>query len=234
MCLFSRLNRSLVPDAEESVRLARVRNSLLLPSPFITRKMELPALPPNASTSSSNHGDLSSLTSEDLSYFSHPKPFKNPHYDRKTTGTISSKRNKTLKQILVLERERIDRVLEMKKLSVLGPPPEQGEGMQLDGQQEEEMLTEEEREKRRKKREEQELELMKAFSDVVSYSSVEAPPSLLPPKKYCDVTGLEAKYVDPKSTLRYHNPEIYELVKSFQPAVIQAYLGVRGQGVVLR
>ena len=44
----------------------------------------------------------------------------------------------------------------------------------------------------------------------------------------------QAKYVDPKSTLRYHNPEIYEVVKGFQPAVIQAYLAVRGQGVVLR
>ncbi|GAA5952333.1 hypothetical protein JCM3765_001945 [Sporobolomyces pararoseus] len=189
----------------------------------------------HASTSTSSPQiDLSSLTSEDLSYFSHPKPFKNPHYDRKLTGTISSKRNKTLKQILVLERERIDKVLESRKLAILG----EDQGMQIDGQgeggEEERQLTEEEKEERRKKKERQELELMNAFSQVVSYSSVEAPPSLLPPKKYCDVTGLEAKYVDPKSTLRYHNPEIYELVKSFQPAVIQAYLGVRGQGVVLR
>jgi len=64
--------------------------------------------------------------------------------------------------------------------------------------------------------------------------TVEAPPSLLPAKKYCDVTGLEAKYTDPKSTLRFHNPEVYEVIKTFQPAVIQAYLGLRGQGVVLR
>lgn len=109
-------------------------------------------------------------------------------------------------------------------------------------------------------------------------ASVEAPPSLLPQKRYCDVTGLEvrsffvpprfprkltssipllpplltasyfvfpparlfmlllakqAKYLDPKSTLRYHNPEIYEALKKFQPAVIQAYLAVRGMGVVL-
>ncbi|CEQ39693.1 SPOSA6832_01247, partial [Sporobolomyces salmonicolor] len=73
-----------------------------------------------------------------------------------------------------------------------------------------------------------------SFTDPTSHASVEAPPSLMPQKKYCDVTGLEAKYVDPKSTLRYHNPEVYEVIKSFQPAVIQAYLAVRGQGVVLR
>lgn len=36
----------------------------------------------------------------------------------------------------------------------------------------------------------------------------EAPPSLRPPKKYCDVTGLEAPYTDPKSRLRYHNADI--------------------------
>lgn len=36
----------------------------------------------------------------------------------------------------------------------------------------------------------------------------EAPPSLRPSKKYCDVTGLEAPYTDPKSRLRYHNADI--------------------------
>ena len=45
--------------------------------------------------------------------------------------------------------------------------------------------------------------------------SVEAPPSILPAKKYCDVTGLEAPYTDPKSMLRYHNAEIYELIRTF-------------------
>ncbi|ORY81749.1 hypothetical protein BCR35DRAFT_265619, partial [Leucosporidium creatinivorum] len=64
--------------------------------------------------------------------------------------------------------------------------------------------------------------------------TVEAPPSVVPQKKWCDVTGLEAPYTDPKSTLRYHNAEVYEVLKTFQPAVIQTYLAVRGQGVVLR
>lgn len=48
------------------------------------------------------------------------------------------------------------------------------------------------------------------------------------------MSGGQAKYVDPKSTLRYHNTEVYEVLKTFQPAVIQSYLEVRGQGVVLR
>lgn len=36
----------------------------------------------------------------------------------------------------------------------------------------------------------------------------DAPPSLKPAKRYCDVTGLEAPYTDPKSRLRYHNADI--------------------------
>lgn len=44
----------------------------------------------------------------------------------------------------------------------------------------------------------------------------------------------QAKYQDPRSTLRYHNAEVYEVLRTFQPAVIQAYLAMRGQGVVLR
>jgi INO80 complex subunit C len=35
--------------------------------------------------------------------------------------------------------------------------------------------------------------------DVPTYTAIEAPPSLLPAKKYCDLTGLEAKYTDPKT-----------------------------------
>lgn len=59
-------------------------------------------------------------------------------------------------------------------------------------------------------------------------SSVEAPPSLRPAKKYCDVTGLIAPYTDPKSGLRYHSVEVYEIIKQFGPGVDNAYLSIRG------
>lgn len=45
--------------------------------------------------------------------------------------------------------------------------------------------------------------------------TIEAPPSVLPPKKYCDITGLDAPYIDPKSRLRYHNAEVYAILKTF-------------------
>ncbi|GAA6064041.1 hypothetical protein JCM10212_001467 [Sporobolomyces blumeae] len=189
-----------------------------------------------------------SATTEDLNYFYHPRPFKNPYYDRKSTGSIASKRNKSLKQILVLERERVERVLDDAKRK-LNEIKEQQAGGEADADgdvaAEGDVAMDEgdaaavdaetgvKLTKRGRKRK-RDLEFQSSFGQVVSYASVEAPPSLMPPKKYCDVTGLEAKYVDPKSTLRYHNPEIYEVIKSFQPAVIQAYLEVRGQGVVLR
>ncbi|KWU41932.1 hypothetical protein RHOSPDRAFT_22040, partial [Rhodotorula sp. JG-1b] len=146
------------------------------------------------------------LTAEELSFADAPRPFKNPYYLNRTTagpGGGGGKRTKALKQIMALERERVDQLLEAKKQQVTGGH-------------------------------DAEARLQQAFHQVVSFASVEAPPSLLPQKRYCDITGLEAKYQDPRSTLRYHNAEVYEVLRTFQPAVIQAYLAVRGQGVVLR
>ncbi|CDW99215.1 hypothetical protein [Sporisorium scitamineum] len=54
--------------------------------------------------------------------------------------------------------------------------------------------------------------------------------SLRPAKKYCDVTGLIAPYTDPKSGLRYHSVEVYEIIKQFGPGVDNAYLSLRGDG----
>lgn len=37
--------------------------------------------------------------------------------------------------------------------------------------------------------------------------SIEAPPPRYPPKKYCDMTGLEAPYTDPKACKEWGGPE---------------------------
>lgn len=65
-------------------------------------------------------------------------------------------------------------------------------------------------------------------------ASVEAPPSLRPRKKYCDVTGLIAPYTDPKSRLRYHSVEVYEIIKQFGPGVDNAYLSLRGDATEIK
>jgi INO80 complex subunit C len=40
-----------------------------------------------------------------------------------------------------------------------------------------------------------------------------APPSLLPAKKYCDITGLHAAYTDPRTKLRYKGLEVWHVVR---------------------
>ncbi|KAM0752411.1 hypothetical protein T439DRAFT_324494 [Meredithblackwellia eburnea MCA 4105] len=153
---------------------------------------------------------------DEYSYATVDRSFKNQDYRKNL-----NRRNKTLKQILATERERVDKLAKDKreqeeaaKAAALESGTETAP-MQVDGASSSKAAS-------------------TAFADMVTYSSVEAPPSLQPAKKYCDVTGLEAPYVDPRSTLRYHNAEIYEVLKTFQPAVIQSYLAVRGSGVVLR
>ncbi|KAJ2007693.1 chromatin-remodeling complex subunit ies6 [Coemansia thaxteri] len=67
-----------------------------------------------------------------------------------------------------------------------------------------------------------------------TYWSIDAPPSLIPQKKYCDVTGLPAKYTDPKTNVRYHSAEVYQIVKSLPPGSEQQYLALRNASVVLK
>lgn len=68
----------------------------------------------------------------------------------------------------------------------------------------------------------------------VTYTSIAAAPSLKPKKKYCDITGLPAKYKDPKSGLYYFNAEIYAVVKSLSTTQVQEYLAARGANTVLK
>ncbi|KAN0064948.1 chromatin-remodeling complex subunit ies6 [Thecaphora frezii] len=68
---------------------------------------------------------------------------------------------------------------------------------------------------------------IKPKRDIPTYATVEAPPTLRPIKKYCDVTGLLAPYTDPKTRLRYHSVQVYEIIKHFGPGTDNAYLALR-------
>ncbi|KAF7722869.1 chromatin-remodeling complex subunit ies6 [Apophysomyces ossiformis] len=70
--------------------------------------------------------------------------------------------------------------------------------------------------------------------DVPTYQNIECAPSVLPQKKYCDITGLDAKYTDPKTGLRYHNAELYQFIRTLGVPNVQAYLGSRNAAVVLK
>ncbi|PHZ12115.1 uncharacterized protein RHIMIDRAFT_140363 [Rhizopus microsporus ATCC 52813] len=70
--------------------------------------------------------------------------------------------------------------------------------------------------------------------DIPTYENIECPPSVLPQRKYCDITGLDAKYTDPKTGLRYHNAEIYQFIRTLGVPNVQAYLSSRNAAVVLK
>ena len=69
---------------------------------------------------------------------------------------------------------------------------------------------------------------------IVTYTTILAPPSLTPPKRYCDVTGLIANYTDPKTHLRYHNQEVYAEIRGMSQYTAQEYLKLRNasQGIM--
>ncbi|KAG9311210.1 hypothetical protein JVU11DRAFT_8285 [Chiua virens] len=70
--------------------------------------------------------------------------------------------------------------------------------------------------------------------EIPTYTSIEAPPSLLPQRHYCDITGLEAPYTDPRTGLRYHDKSVYDLIKHLSPSVAKDYLSARGVNPIVK
>lgn len=70
--------------------------------------------------------------------------------------------------------------------------------------------------------------------DDTTYFNIDSPPSLIPSKMYCDITGLEGKYRSPATNLRYHNQEIAAVLREIPPGVDQQYLELRNANIVLR
>lgn len=67
-----------------------------------------------------------------------------------------------------------------------------------------------------------------------TYQNIESAPSLRRGNKWCDVTGLPAKYTDPKTKLRYVDAEVYRALKVLPAGGAERYLEVRGANVVLK
>lgn len=70
----------------------------------------------------------------------------------------------------------------------------------------------------------------------VTYTNIESAPSFHPSsqKHYCDITGLPAPYTDPKSRLRYHNGEMFGVVRTLGQHPTESYLAARGAHTVLK
>jgi INO80 complex subunit C len=74
----------------------------------------------------------------------------------------------------------------------------------------------------------------KIEEDMPTYTSIEAPPSVLPQRHYCDITGLEAPYTDPATCLRYHDKSVYELIKGLPASAAKDYLAARGVNPIVK
>lgn len=83
---------------------------------------------------------------------------------------------------------------------------------------------------------EKNLQASMSSGPIATYTNIESAPSLHPghQKHYCDITGLPAPYTDPKTRLRYHNKEVFEVVRTLPQGVAEKYLEARGAHVVLR
>ncbi len=67
-----------------------------------------------------------------------------------------------------------------------------------------------------------------------TYTNIESAPTLAPTKHYCDITGLQAPYTDPKTRLRYHDKETFAVVRGLGQGVAEMYLEARGAHTVLK
>ncbi|KAF8721758.1 hypothetical protein HU200_022936 [Digitaria exilis] len=86
--------------------------------------------------------------------------------------------------------------------------------------------------------------------DRPNYLNIQSSPSIYPPKRYCDVTGFEdikadsyaselnismqAPYVDPRTKLRYADPEVFKQIRMLPDEYVQRYLALRNAAVILR
>ena len=61
----------------------------------------------------------------------------------------------------------------------------------------------------------------------IRYTSISAPPSFKPSKKYCDLSGLEALYTDPQSKLNYECSEEFAEIRKLPSDIIEGYLQLR-------
>lgn len=82
---------------------------------------------------------------------------------------------------------------------------------------------------------EEEIRELEALPEnLTNWFTIECPPSLLPPAKYCDITGLNADYTDPRTRLRYNSMQVYDVIKSLQPSSVQQFLAIRKSETVLK
>ncbi|XP_028836420.1 INO80 complex subunit C isoform X2 [Denticeps clupeoides] len=66
-----------------------------------------------------------------------------------------------------------------------------------------------------------------------NYYNIDAPPSLQPPKKYSDISGLPANYTDPQTKLRFASSEEFSYIRLLPSDVVTGYLTLRKAACVV-
>jgi len=165
-----------------------------------------------------------------------PKPFRNPNWKP------AQRRNKNLKQILSEAQRAQQSIINTQQNSGASTPVPASEGatapsLNQDPAQGSRDLSRLVLEKNAKQTNGAGMTL--SVPNVpkepsVTYTSIAAAPSLKPKKKYCDITGLPAKYTDPKTGLFYFNAEVYQVVKGLSTTQVQEYLAARGANTILK
>ncbi|KAG9000454.1 chromatin-remodeling complex subunit ies6, partial [Tulasnella sp. 427] len=167
---------------------------------------------------SNNHEVLLNLRSqaEQHSFAATPRPFKNMA-SKNATGP---RKAKAVKIMLLAERDRelaeVKHLRKKREKALAEKRKGQAEAMDIDQQEENEA-----KEGAAAPLEEEPL---------ICYSTIEAPPSLIPATRYCDITGLEAPYTDPLTGLRYHDKDVFAHIRTLKPSAVQSYLSLRGGG----
>ena len=60
-----------------------------------------------------------------------------------------------------------------------------------------------------------------------TFVNIDAPPSTLPAKKYCDITGLPSKYTDPVTKMRYESKEGFRMARRLHEHKVEEFLSLR-------
>lgn len=148
--------------------------------------------------------------------FSIHKPFRNPNWK-------PSRRNKNIKQIVSEASRKEASLLATQTASGISTPAVESAGIStpaIPSISHAAQLAQE----------------SAAKGPTITYTNIESAPSLHPSsqRRYCDITGLPAPYTDPKTRLRYHNGEIFGILKTLGPGSAEAYLAARGAHTVLK
>ncbi|PAV17007.1 ino eighty subunit 6 [Pyrrhoderma noxium] len=198
-------------------------------------KRKAAATPATVGTPTEERTPQTPSFAESLSYLHYARPFKNPAYTKNT-----NRRTKNLKAVLTQERERERAERERRRiereeaLKTVGDGTVNSEEQQdAQGEKVDRMDVDEAADNIVLTSSPAKLHLIQD-EDLPTYASIEAPPSFLPQKHYCDITGLEAPYTDPATGLRYHDKSIYEHIKSLNASAVKEYLALRGVNPIVR